>query len=517
MRRAKTFLSSKLGIISLVVLVILVGGYWYFFAGTKTPQQFVTVTSGPITETVSVTGNTTPVESVSLGFGTSGTISRVYTAVGNTVSVGTVLATLNTSDINAQLAEAQASVDAATANLHKLQAGATPETIDVSRAQLAVAKQSLNNAYSGVRTTLANAYAQANDAVRNQIQPFFINAETTSPQLTFSVADFSTENQILDSRVQASEELNTWQTEIATLGTDPTSVDQALTSAATRLSVVQRLLSTSVTIATEAIGLSSVTETTYRANATAGLTEVNAALSAINSAQQAIATGEANVAQLSAQLDATTAGATPQDIEAARAQVAQAQANVASIEAKVQNSEIVAPQSGVVTQCDAKVGQVATVGSSLISIISSNAYEVDAQVPETDIGKIAVGDAVSMTFDAFQGETFSGKVFYIDPAETITQGVVDYKIKISFNTPDPRMKSGLTSNLTIQTNHKDNVLILPQYAVLQNDSGTFVEILQNNKTVDVPVTLGIQDESGNVEIASGVTSGEQVLNIGLKQ
>lgn len=109
-----------------------------------------------------------------------------------------------------------------------------------------------------------------------------------------------------------------------------------------------------------------------------------------------------------------------------------------------------------------------------------------------------------------------GKVFYIAPAETNTQGVINYLVKISFSKPDIRLKSGLTANIEIQTKHKDKVLVLPQYAILQNDEGTFVETLENGKTVQHPVKLGIQDQKGNVEILSGVTEGEQVLNIGLK-
>ena len=125
--------------------------------------------------------------------------------------------------------------------------------------------------------------------------------------------------------------------------------------------------------------------------------------------------------------------------------------------------------------------------------------------PETDIGQVSVGNPVNMTFDAFPGETFTGKVFYIDPAETDISGVVDYKVKVSFDTSDPRMKSGLTANLNIETQTDNNVLILPQYAVLQNDQGNFVEVLQNGAAVQVPVTLGIHDDQRNVEVASGTT------------
>jgi multidrug efflux pump subunit AcrA (membrane-fusion protein) len=107
-------------------------------------------------------------------------------------------------------------------------------------------------------------------------------------------------------------------------------------------------------------------------------------------------------------------------------------------------------------------------------------------------------------------------VFYIAPAETDTAGVISYLVKISFDKPDARLKSGLTANITIQTKQDNNVLILPQYAILQNDNGTFVETPVGNITTTTPVTLGIQDQNGNVEVLSGVTEGERVINIGLK-
>jgi multidrug efflux pump subunit AcrA (membrane-fusion protein) len=121
-----------------------------------------------------------------------------------------------------------------------------------------------------------------------------------------------------------------------------------------------------------------------------------------------------------------------------------------------------------------------------------------------------------MTLDAFPSETFTGAIFYIAPAETNTQGVITYQVKIAFDNADPRLKSGLTTNIDIQTKQVNDVLILPQYAILQNDNGTFVERVVAGVATTSPVTLGIQDQKGNVEILSGVTFGEQVVNIGLR-
>jgi len=232
-------------------------------------------------------------------------------------------------------------------------------------------------------------------------------------------------------------------------------------------------------------------------------------LTALTTAKTALTSTEGTLAL-------AQAGSTSQDIAAQQAQVEEAQASVDNAQVSLENTELIAPISGVITQQDAKVGQSTSPGTPLVSIIGNDGFEVDTGVSDTDIGKLVVGDKVTMTLDAFPNETFFGSVFYIAPAETNTQGVITYLIKISFDTLDPRLKSGLTANITIQAKQDTNVLILPQYAILQNDNGTFVETLVKGVATTSPVTLGIQDQNGNVEVLSGVTLGEQVINIGLK-
>jgi HlyD family secretion protein len=169
----------------------------------------------------------------------------------------------------------------------------------------------------------------------------------------------------------------------------------------------------------------------------------------INSLIQSIASQKLLAEQAKAQLALKLSGATDNDIAAQTAAVEQAKAAANSIRVKLGNTRMFSPISGTVTRFDAKVGEVALPGSPLVSIISSGVFEINAEVPETDIGKVSVGNTVKIIFDAFPNETFNGKVFYIDPAQTINQGVVDYKIKISFDNPDERMKSGLTANLEL--------------------------------------------------------------------
>lgn len=505
--------------IIIVVAVAIILIVWIALARRGGSQyQFVTVTRGTITEQVDITGNTTPVNSLDLAFQSGGTIAAVYKNAGNNVNASDAIVRLDTSDLQAQLAQAEAGVAAAQATLENLQAGATPQSIQVSQTALAAAEQTLANSYAGIDNTVTSAFAKANDAVRNQISPFFINAENSNPQLTFIISD----NQILNDanfqRIKASQELNAWQTELNSLNlnSSTSTLEQATTNGSNHLIAIENLLTTVSTAVVYANSLSATTAAAYKTDIANAVTEVNSAASAISAAAQSIASEKIAVSQAQAALAVTLAGATPQNIAAQQAAVAQAQANAQTVQVKINEATLSSPINGVITVQNAKVGEIATAGQIITSIISSNNLEIDAYVPETDIGKVAIGNPVNMTFDAFPGETFAGKVFYINPAETIVSGVVDYQIKVSFVKPDTRIKSGLTANITINTQTDQNALILPQYAVIQNVSGTYVEVLRNGATAQIPVILGIRDQQGNVEVASGVTEGQQVINVGLK-
>ena len=500
---------------TLGAIVVGVGGYLIFFHHPST-YQFVTVERGPLIESVALTGNTTPARSVSLAFQNTGMIAHVYANLGDQVTRGEVIAELSTASLAAALEQAQATVDAAQAQLDNLKAGSQPADLAVSQATLNKATQDLANMYASISDASSDSFAKANDAVRTQLNQFFTNGDTSNAQLTYSTANFQAQNDAQAERVSVAVALTAWQNQLATGPQSPAALQAFSQQEITYLAAVQQLLNTVSTTLGNAPGLSAATLAAYKANVSLAMSEVNAAIKNLNTISQNIASQQETVAQAQAQLALKQAGSTPETIAAQQAQVAQAQASVALAEANVQNAKIVAPISGVLTQQDAKLGQLASPGIPLISIIGNGGFEVDAGVSETDVGKILVGDTVSMTLDAFPGKTFSGAVFYIAPAGTNTQGVISYQIKISFDTPDPRLKSGLTANITIETSHKDSVLIVPQYAILQNDQGTFVEVLKNKVVTQIPVTLGIQDQNGNVEVISGVSEGEQVINIGRK-
>lgn len=518
MKKSLTYLWARKWLLVLVVVAVVVA-IWIVLAATRKPTyQFVSVARGTITETVNVTGNTTSTKNASLAFQTSGVIANVYAQLGARVNAGQTLAILDTSDLQAQLAQARAAADAQQAQLDKLIAGPRSENISVAQTALAVAQQNLTNTYTNAVNTLSDADTKSVDAVVNQLAPFFTNPESTNPQLTFIISDSQLRNNIQAQRALVSQELSKWQAELALMNAAalPTTLDSVLQNAQTHANAVKTLLNQATQALIDSTSLTQNGVATYKTTVTAGLSEANEAAAGVSAALQTIAAQEAALAQAQAQLNLTSAGSTPEDLAAQKAQVEQAQANTQSVKAKIRQASLVSPIDGTVTTQNAKAGQTASPGVPLISIIGTNGFEVDAYVPEVDIGKVNTNDPVTMTFDAFPGETFSGSVFYINSAETLLSGVVDYLVKISFTKPDARIKSGLTANVSIETKSNSNALILPQYAIIQNDQGSFVKTLQNGIATQALVTTGIQDDKGNVEILSGVTEGERVINIGLK-
>lgn len=515
----RKFFTNKI-IIGTVVAVVAVVVLYKLFSRSPAPQ-LISVRRGDIVEEVIVTGSTKPVENINLAFERTGKVARVNFDVGAKVKTGTALVELAQGELTGQLKEAEANVAAAQAKLDALKRGTRPEDIQITRTQLQKAEQDLTNDYNNVLSTLNDAYGKSDDAVRNQTSALYSNADTGMPQLTFSVNNSQIQIDAQSQRAAAGMELDIWKTELAALnnGSSPNStnsLEQALKNGQSHLAVILGFLNRTMDAIIASPSLSSATVSAYKTSMTTARGEVNTAITNVNASNQTIASQKFVVSQQNNQLASQMAGSTAEDIRAQEAVVAQMSASVTVIRAQINQTVMVSPIDGVVTRQDAKTGEIATANTSLVSVISAGNLEINVNIPEVDIGKIILQDPVDITFDAFPGETFSGKVVKIDPAETVVNGVVNFKVTVAFNKPDPRMKSGLTTNLAIETTKKSGVLILPQVAIVQNDQGTFVRKYEQGKIKDYPVKIGIRDQNGNVEILSGVNEGDKVVNVGMK-
>ena len=106
------------------------------------------------------------------------------------------------------------------------------------------------------------------------------------------------------------------------------------------------------------------------------------------------------------------------------------------------------------------------------------------------------------------------KVIAIDPAETIVDGIATYKTTFGFDAPDPRVRSGMTATVAIETERRLNVLRIPQRAIT-NEGGSKIVRLPAVSPEAAPtesvVTTGLRGNDGMVEILSGLTEGSTII------
>jgi HlyD family secretion protein len=226
-----------------------------------------------------------------------------------------------------------------------------------------------------------------------------------------------------------------------------------------------------------------------------------------------VAAAQSRVKTVEAQLKQVTAKSRSEDIALARAQVQQSQAALELINNQIINDTIKAPIAGVVTQSNYKVGEQSSGAKPVIVMIAENNYEIDIDVSETDIAKVKINDPAKVTLDAYGDSVkFEGRVMFIEPAETLIQGVTYYKVKIDFS-PDINhpIKPGMTATAEIATATRDNIIMIPMRAVLDKDGNKYVRVLVNGQPVENAVSLGLSGDGGLVEIISGVNEGDSVI------
>lgn len=506
------FFTTPFGII--VALLVVGGVAFAAFSGGDEAVPTATVMRGTVSKNIQVTGTTEPHSSVALAFERGGTVRRVYAQVGDRVSEGARLVELSSSELRGQLTQAAATYASAQANLDELQRGTRPEDVKVKETELQKAQQDLTNDYQSARDTLQDAYAKADDA-RGKTAGIFSGSKSTAYSVTFTSCDGQAESDASRLRLSIEPMLDAWRTELNTLtaSTPAGTLEQALAAAPDRLNMVKDFLKrTNDTLVTGCTANNTAFDT-YRTNVNTARTNVNTALTNVTTLSQTIASQKLTVARIADELALKRAGATAEQLAAANAEVQRAAGQVAVVQAQLSAMTLRAPFAGMVTKQDAKVGELASANTPLVSLISEQQFEIEANVPEVEVGNVRVGNPVRITLDAFPGESFTGTITAIDPAETVIDGIANYTTTVQFSEPDPRMKSGLTANLDIETIKKEGVLFLPEIAVLRNNEGTFVRTQTDDGTRDIPVILGIRGNNGVVEILSGVREGDQVLHI----
>jgi HlyD family secretion protein len=190
----------------------------------------------------------------------------------------------------------------------------------------------------------------------------------------------------------------------------------------------------------------------------------DSAQTACDSTKAQLEAAQAQEKASEAQLDSAKA-----KLEAARAQIKQAEAELELAQVNLDHTRISAPVTGIVISRNVDVGQ--TVAASLqaptLFTIAQDLTEmqVDTNVSEADIGRVAIDQEATFTVDAFPNLTFQGKITDIRNAPVTVQNVVTYDVVIQVKNPELKLRPGMTANASILVAQRENVLKIPNSAL----------------------------------------------------
>jgi len=235
----------------------------------------------------------------------------------------------------------------------------------------------------------------------------------------------------------------------------------------------------------------------------------------LDNAQSVFDTAEQQVALVRADR-----GVGQAQLKSALAQVAQRQALVRQARLELERTVIRSPVDGVVVSRSIDVGQ--TVAASLQAPVlftiaqDLTRMEVNIAVDEADVGRVAVGQKVSFSVDAFPGRRFAGRVSQIRKAPQVNNNVVTYSVMARVDNPDLALLPGMTANARIVTEERAEVLKVANEALrfrpLQADGTPIkVEVRSREEGPGIPGRVWVLDARGQpqaVPLRLGVSDGK---------
>jgi HlyD family secretion protein len=215
------------------------------------------------------------------------------------------------------------------------------------------------------------------------------------------------------------------------------------------------------------------------------------------------------------------------DIKDQEIKVAQAEYTLNEDKKKLADYSIYAPFDGVITSLDVRKGDSVSSGTALATIITKQKI-AEISLNEVDAADVKVGQKTTLTFDALEDVSITGKVLSVDALGEVSQGVVSYGVKISFDTQNERIKPGMSVTADIITDVKQDALTLPNSAIKSQEDSKYIEFVEasddvkqkllasvsgvslSNPPQKQSVEIGISNDL-STEIVSGLKEGDIVV------
>jgi HlyD family secretion protein len=480
-----------------ILIVAAVAGGWVWRSrqqATQVPDELrsAVVEQGRMRVVVSASGNVEPEQRVDLALEVSGQVAAVPVEVGNEVQEGDTLVSLDTERLELQLDQAEANLASARAQLAKLEAGTQAEEIDASKANLRAAEAQVDAA-AAERDRVAGGAARADVAAAEAE----VASALTQRKKAFDWHETTMECRTIKKSAGDVVPIGGGQVITLTEGFERTicpllgvpeeqaryrleAADEALEAARVRLEEVQ----------------------------------AGADRNQLSAAQSNVAAAAAQRDATQAQLDLLLEGARSEQIAAAQASVDQAQASLEQAELGVEQAVLEAPFRGIVARVDATIGQQATAGLPIVTLVDPSLFHVTVAVDELDVGRLIKEQKARLTFDALPDTVVTGTVKHIAEAAALDGGVVTYDVRIDLAPTDAPIRADMTTSATIIVEEISDTLKIPTWAVhVDRDTGQYYVRRRTGDDIErVDVKLGVRNE-GIAQVLDGLSAGDEIVRV----
>jgi HlyD family secretion protein len=170
------------------------------------------------------------------------------------------------------------------------------------------------------------------------------------------------------------------------------------------------------------------------------------------------------------------------------------------------------PASGTIANLAVAPGQYVDTDSTALIVKSGHQAWVKLAVNETDVLTLKPGQPATVLVDALKDEEFEGLVERVDEFGTVEAGVVTYNVYLSLSNLSGSVKPGMTVQVDIETEKKENVLVIPNSAIKPYQGGRAVQVIneRTGQLLYLPIEVGIVGPTKS-EVVSGLKEGQEII------
>jgi multidrug resistance efflux pump len=446
----------KRGLVFLLVAIVvggaLAGGWWWARTSPEQAteflveggleaskaQDFVAAIGGQTQEEeeeVLVASGSIEGDELAIVSEFGGRIVGIYAGEGDEVLAGQVLVELDTSLLQAQIAQAQAAVTATEAQLESVKAGTHPAEVLGAEAALRQAlaeREAARSAWQDALAVLDNP--QEIDAQIVQAKAMVDLADGQIEQAKAQIASAEAERDRYRAQGSMQEKglyrVYDYQVQAAQSALDAAMADKK--GARETLRALRALRDNPLVLTSQ-----------------------------VHLAEAQFEVAAAGVGVANAKLTELKAGPSAEDVRVAEAQVAQAQAAVSALETQMEKLVLRAPIGGIVTSRSAHTGEAAVAGTTLLTLANLDEVKLTIYIPEDELGRVYLGQQVEVRVDSFPDRVFEGTVAYISQQAEFTPKNVQtekervnmvFAVRVRLPNPDHLLKPGMPADASLSAN-----------------------------------------------------------------